>query len=67
MDKKRLKDALVVLSAFRSTFPETNEFIDNTLNEEYEKEYITADEVIFLQVQAQRISLEKHFCFKFVP
>ena len=48
MDKKRLKDALVVLNAFRSTFPETNEFIDNTLNEE--KENITANEVIFFQV-----------------
>ena len=50
MDKKRLKDALVVLNAFRSTFPETNEFIDNTLNEEYKKENITANEVIFFQV-----------------
>ena len=50
MDKKRLKDALVVLNTFRSTFPETNEFIDNTLNEEYKKENIAANEVIFFQV-----------------
>ena len=50
MDKKRLKVVLVVLNAVRSTFPETNEFIDNTLKEEWEKENITADEVIFLQV-----------------
>ena len=50
MDKKRLKVVLVVLNAVRSTFPETNEFIDNTLKEEWEKENITADKVIFLQV-----------------
>ena len=32
------------------SFAETNEFIDDTLKEECEKEKITADEVIFLQV-----------------
>ena len=47
MDKKRLKVALVVLDAARSIFPETNEFVDNTLKEECEKENITADKVIF--------------------
>ena len=41
MDKKRLKIAV------KSRFIETNEFIDNTLKEECEKEKITADEVIF--------------------
>ena len=40
MDKKRLKVALAV----RSTFPETNEFIDSTLKEECEKERMPADE-----------------------
>ena len=50
MDKKRLKVALVVLDAARSIFPETNEFVDNTLKEECEKENITADKVIFLQI-----------------
>ena len=48
MDKKRLKIALAVLNAVRSTFPETNEFIDSTLKEECEKEKITEDEVINL-------------------
>ena len=48
MDKKRLKIALAVLDAVRSTFPETNEFIDSALKEECEKEKITSDEVIFL-------------------
>ena len=50
IDKKRLKVALAVLNVVRSTFPETSEFIDNTLKEKCEKENITADEVIFLQV-----------------
>ena len=50
MDKKRLRVALVVLDAIKSKFPESKEFIDDTLKEECEKEKITADEVIFLQV-----------------
>ena len=48
MDEKRLKVALSVLDAVRSRFPETNEFTDSTLNEECEKEKMTADEVINL-------------------
>ena len=48
MDKKRLKLPLAVLNAVRSTFPETNEFIDSALKEECEKERITEDEVINL-------------------
>ena len=42
----RQKIALSVLDAVRNRFPETNEFIDNTLTEECEKERITVDEVI---------------------
>ena len=48
--KKRLKIALAVLDAVKSRFPETQEFIENTLREECEREKMTADEVIFLQV-----------------
>ena len=47
MDKKRLKVALVVFDAVKNTFPETKEFIDDTLKEECKKEKITAGEVIF--------------------
>ena len=54
MDKKRLKIALAVLNAVRSTFLETNEFIDSTLKEECEREKITADEVIFLLLNLQK-------------
>ena len=45
--KKRLKVTLVVLYVVKSHFPETKQFIDNTLKEECEKK-ITADEVISL-------------------
>ena len=48
MDKKRLRVALSVLDAVRSRFPETNEFTDGTLKEEFEKEKLTVDEVINL-------------------
>ena len=54
MDKKRLKIALAVLNAVRSTFPETNEFIDSTLKEECEKERMTVDELIFLLLNVQK-------------
>ena len=47
MDKKRLKIALAVLNAVRSTFLETNEFTYSTLKEECEKERMTVDKVIF--------------------
>ena len=53
MDKKRLKVALVVLNAVNSRFPDTKEFIDDTLKEEYEKENITADEAIFTNLGAK--------------
>ena len=43
MEKKRLKIAL----AAKSIFPETQEFIENTLREECEKEKMIADERFF--------------------
>ena len=54
------------MDAARSTFPETNEFIDSSLKEECEKEKITTDEVTFLLLNLQKkISLDKPFCFRF--
>ena len=47
MDKKRLKVALALLEAVTIKFPETKQFIDNTMEDECEKEKISADEVIF--------------------
>ena len=46
MDKKRLKIALAVLNAVRSTF--SNEFTNSALKEECEKDTVTEDEVINL-------------------
>ena len=76
MNKKRLKIALAVLDAVKSKFPETQEFIENTLREECEKEKMTADEVIFLllnlkkkkkkkKIKKKKISLDKHISFRF--
>ena len=56
MDKKILKIALAVLDAVRSTFPETNEFIDSTLKEECEKEKMTADKVIFYKFKSKELA-----------
>ena len=43
MDTKQLKVASVVLDAVKSRFPDTQEFIENTLREECERENITED------------------------
>ena len=53
MERKRLKIALSVLDAVRNGFPETNEFIGSTLKEEYEKERIAADEIIFCKFKSK--------------
>ena len=55
MDKKRVKIVSTVLNAVRSTFPETNEFIDSTLKEECEKERMTADEV-YLKFKSKKLA-----------
>ena len=39
----------------KSTFSETNDFIDSTLKEECDKERMTADKVIFLLLNLQKI------------
>ena len=56
MDKKRLKYYLDVLNAVRSTFLETNKFIDSTLKEECEKEKMTADKVIFYKFKSKELA-----------
>ena len=52
IDKKRLK--IAVLDAVKSTFLETQEFIDSTLKEECKKEGMTANEVIFFLLNLQK-------------
>ena len=63
MDKKRLKIALSVLDAVKVRFPEAQEFIDSTLNEECEKERMAADEVIFYKLKSKKLVL-KTFLFE---
>ena len=47
MDKKRLRASLTVLEAITTKYPETKQFIDNMMDEEYQKKKISVDEVIF--------------------
>ena len=56
MDKKWQKIALAVLNAVKSRFPETQEFIENTLREECEKEKITADEIVFYKFKSKKLA-----------
>ena len=50
MDKKQLRVALKVLEEVTVKFPNTKQFVDDTMEEECQKEKISANEVIFLQV-----------------
>ena len=56
MDKKRLKVALAVLDAVKGKFPETKKFINDTMEDECQKEKISTEEV-----KMQKVSSEKHF------
>ena len=62
MDKKRLRVALKVLEEATFKFPSTKQFIDHTIEEEYQKEKITTDEVIFYKSRSK----EKHYLFSSV-
>ena len=47
MDKERLKVTLAVLDAVKTKYPDTKQFIDDTMEEECQNEKISEDEVIF--------------------
>ena len=49
-DKKRLRVALKLLEAVKTEYPENKKFIQSVMDEECQKENISADEVIFLHV-----------------
>ena len=54
MDKKKLRVALKVLKAVKTEYPETKQFIENLMDEECQKEKISADEVIlFTSLEAK--------------
>ena len=52
----------MVLDAVKSKFPETQEFIDDTLKNECEKEKIIADEQIFYKFRSKKLA-RKTFLF----
>ena len=54
MDKKRLRVALKVLGRVKEEFPVTKKFIENLIDEECQREKISADEVIlFTSLEAK--------------
>ena len=61
MDKKRLRVALTVLDAAKTKYPETKQFIDNTMENECQKEKISADEVTFFTSLERKSQLRKTF------
>ena len=61
--KKRLKVVLVVLDAFKRKFPETIKFIDDTMEDECQKEKISVEEVMFFTGLEAKSYLRKHFLF----
>ena len=50
MEKWRLRVALKILDEVRICFPDTKQFIEDSIEQECLKENISAEEVIFLQV-----------------
>ena len=48
MDKRRVKIISRVLDAIKLNIPETTQFIEDCLEQEYSKENKSVDEVIFL-------------------
>ena len=54
--KKRLKIALLFWILLKSRFPYTKEFIENTLQEECEKEKIAVEEVILYKFKSKKLA-----------
>ena len=61
MDQKPLKVALVVLEAVKSRFPETQEFIENTLQKQCGREKVTVDEVISYKFRNKELAWRNIF------
>ena len=51
----------MVLNTVKSRFPDTKEFIDDTLKEECEEEKMTADEVVFYKFKSKELAWKKIF------
>ena len=63
MDKKQLRVALTVLEAVKNNFPETKKFIERLMDEEFQKEKISRDEVIVLTCLEKELDKKNIFCF----
>ena len=63
MDKKQLRVALKVLEDVKVKFRDTKQFIDDTMEEECQKEKISADEVIFYKPRSKELAQKNIFCF----
>ena len=63
MNKKRLRVALKVLEELKVRFSEAKQFIDDTMEEECQKEKISADEVIFYKPSSKELAQKNFFCF----
>ena len=50
MNKKKTRISLKVLEAVKERLPDTKNFIDDMMEEQCQKEKISVEEVIFLQV-----------------
>ena len=50
MDKRQMRVVLKILDAVKTQFPDTKQFIEDSIDQHCLKENISADEVIFLQV-----------------
>ena len=61
MDKKRLKVTLAVLDAVKGKFPEIIKFIDDTMEDECQKEKIFVEEAIFFTSLEAKSCLRKTF------
>ena len=55
MDKKRLRISLKVLEVVKERFPDTKNFIDNMMEEQCQKEKISAEEVIFYKSRSKKV------------
>ena len=63
MDKKRLRVALKTLKEVTVKFSNTKQFIDDAMEEECQKERITADEVIFYKPRSKGLAQKNIFLF----
>ena len=66
MDKKRLRVALKILKEVTVTFLNTKQFIDDAMEEECQKERITADKVIVYKSRSKELAQKKKNFFFFL-